>query len=637
MSAIAGFRGFGSALSPDSFLRRMLTRLAPFGPDDTASSSTGEVSFGRCLYRRLAEDTYDRQPLTSDDGATVMVADVRLDNRENLLSELAWGAAAVADAQLLFGCWLRWREAMFDKILGDFAFAVWDGREQTMILARDTAGERPLHYCLGPGYHAFASMPQALANLPGQDGAADPRRMAEFVADLPPSGSPSFYKGISRVEPGSMVVLGPGGVTHRRYWDPRGREIRLLRAEEYGEAMREQLDRAVARRLRRSRGSLGAHLSSGFDSSAVSTSAASLLKPSGEPVHSFTSAPHLDFSGPVPPGRFADESALAAATAALYTNLNHHAVRVEGVSALKLLERDHREAGQPVGHVCNNIWYTAIQERARDSGVSVMLTGEAGNFTLSAGLALDQLPDFLRAGRISTWAREVRALVRNGYSWKNIANASAGPWLPKAVYFALRRLQTDYASGAEDLTFVAPAWKSEMARLAQSSGWEVKPARNSKDRRWNYLQTYDPGNYRKRSLARWGIEERDPTADRALVEFCFSLPAEAYLKDGVRRPAMRHALATRLPSEVMNLKLRGYQLADWYEHITAEEVRSHVRRLQAHGDSGIVDLQALEAAAASWPTDGWANRPIIYFYRSKLLRAISAENFINSARRGEHG
>jgi hypothetical protein len=99
---------------------------------------------------------------------------------------------------------------------------------------------------------------------------------------------------------------------------------------------------------------------------------------------------------------------------------------------------------------------------------------------------------------------------------------------------------------------------------------------------------------------------------------------------------MRHALAPRLPAQVMDAKLRGYQLADWYEHISAEEVRRHVRNLIDQGDNGIVDLGALQDAAATWPTDGWDHRPTIYFYRSKLLRAISASNFINGASRGEH-
>jgi asparagine synthase (glutamine-hydrolysing) len=196
----------------------------------------------------------------------------------------------------------------------------------------------------------------------------------------------------------------------------------------------------------------------------------------------------------------------------------------------------------------------------------------------------------------------------------------------------LRGLDRDFATGAEDLTFVAPAWRAEMARQAGKAGWDVMPPKSSKDRRWKLLQTFDPGNYRKRSLARWGIEERDATADRRLVEFCFSLPAEAFLKDGVRRPAMRHALAGRLPAAIMSQKLRGYQMADWYEHLSAGEVQDFVRRLADQGEDAVVDLDALRAAAESWPTGNWHHRPTIYFYRTKFLRALSAAHFIRSAR-----
>jgi asparagine synthase (glutamine-hydrolysing) len=610
----------------------MLDRLGAYGRDASGVAASGDAAFGRRLHRMVPEDVHDQQPLRDDKDRLLICADLRIDNREELAAALGLRVdGTLADSAFLHHAWRRWGEKLLDRMVGDFAFAVWNGRSEELVLARDPIGERPLVYCEGPGYAAFASMAPALLALPGMDAAPDPERLAQFVADLPPGGRRSFHRGVVRIEPGHVVKIGRGGVSTRRYWDPRGPELRLKTVEDYGEALREQVDRAVAARLRRVSGPVGAQLSSGFDSSAVATSAAAQLHSRGESMFAFTSAPRDGFNAPMPSGRIADESGLAAQTAELYPNMDHVVVRTSQIPPLSLLDEDHRLAAHPVGHVCNNVWWTTIHAEAEKRGVTVMLTGEAGNFTISAGLALDQLPDMLRTGRIGDWMHEARLMARSGlFRWKNILNASFAPWLPERLYVALRRFDKNFAVAPQDFGFLAPRWRAEMLEQAARTGWDVMPARSSKDRRWKLLQTFDPGIFRKRSLARWGIEERDASADRRLIEFCFSLPAEAFLKDGVRRPAMHRALGGRLPESIMGQTLRGYQMADWYEQLTKEDVLRFVQALAEQGDDGVVDLDALRAAAENWPTGNWHHRPTIYFYRTKFLRALSAAHFARS-------
>jgi asparagine synthase (glutamine-hydrolysing) len=144
------------------------------------------------------------------------------------------------------------------------------------------------------------------------------------------------------------------------------------------------------------------------------------------------------------------------------------------------------------------------------------------------------------------------------------------------------------------------------------------------------LQLFDAGNYRKRSLAAWGIEERDPTADARLVRFCFSLPPEAFLDQGVRRPALRAALAGRLPAARLDAPIRGFQGADWYERVDGAALLAFARPYAAAAGE-IVDLAALEAAARSWPTQDFHQRYILYFYGGICLRAASAAHFIAGA------
>lgn len=635
MSAIAGVWSFDGEARCEAFIDHLLDSQSAYGPDGCDRRVRGAYAAGRRLKALLPEDRFDRQPLTGEDGRFLLVADLRIDNREELAGQLGLGsgAAELADSTLLLRGWLAWGEDVLLRTIGDFAFALWDEREQSLLLARDTAGERPLHYRRGARYFACATMAAPLASLPGESFDVDEERLSGFVADLPPGGSRSFFAGVSVLEPGHFAVVTRGGVALRRYWEPSRRPLHYPRPADYGEALREQLDAAVARRLRRASGRVGSQLSSGLDSSAVTTSAARLLAGRGERLLAFTSAPREGFEGRPVAGRIGDESAIAAATAALHPNIDHRIVRPSGGSALALLGPSHRLAGQPVGHVCNNLWWQALNREARDSGVEVMLTGEAGNFTISAGLGVDTMADLVRTGAAGRWWREARALTRRReFRWRQILNASLGPWLPERLYARLRGVRP------EPPPFVAPARRGAMRRKLETAGWGARPPRDSGARRWAMLRMVDPGNFRKRSLAEWGLEERDPTNDRRLAEFCFSLPSEALLEDGVRRPALRRALAGRVPDALLDQVLRGYQMPDWYEQIGGGEVRDFARAAAAAGlAASMIDLEAMQAAARSWPTAHWEERPIVYLYRMQLLRTLAAAGFVNSVRSGSFG
>jgi asparagine synthase (glutamine-hydrolysing) len=637
MSAIAGAWDFGGEDRAAALCGHLLDVQTVYGPHRRDCATEGAYSAGRCLYRMLPEDDFDRQPVKSEDGRFILVADLRIDNRDELVSSLSIGTAdgsRLSDsALLLHGC-LAWGRGILERMIGDFAFALWDGRERTLLLARDTAGERPLHYREGDGVFAFATMPLALARLPGMRFEVDEERMAEFVADIPPAGrGRSFLAGVAALEPGHWARVTSGGIAVERYWEPSRRPLHFARREHYGEALREQIDAAVRRRLRRSGGLVGSQLSSGLDSSTVATSAALLLAAKGEPLLAFTSAPREGFDGPVVAGRIADETAIAAATARLHSNIDHRVVRPSGASALALFEASHRLSGQPVGHVCNNIWWQAINEQAREAGVRVMLTGEMGNFTISAGLGVDTLADLAGSGAWRRWWREARALRRRrDFSWPQLLNGSFGSRLPENLYARLRGRRPQLPA------FVAESWRDPMRLRLDSAGWDIRPPRSAAQRRWKMLRMADPGNYRKRSLAEWGVEERDPTNDRRLVEFCFSLPPEALLDGGERRPALRRALAGRVPAAVLDQKLRGYQTPDWYEQIRKDEIQALARAQAESGLAGsVIDLEAVDDAAQAWPASGWEERSVIYLYRMHLLRTLAAADFVSLVRSGRFG
>src|SRR3982751_2755001 len=130
----------------------------------------------------------------------------------------------------------------------------------------------------------------------------------------------------------------------------------------------------------------------------------------------------------------------------------------------------------------------------------------------------------------------------------------------------------------------------------------------------------DYGEYRKGVLAGWGLDKRDATADIRLIQFCPSRPLDMLLKDGVRRPLARAALADRLPPAVLDERRKGYQAADWAEGISGDLA----------GISALIG--PLPALVRDWPAGGWADPQVIARYRVGLLTGLSAGHFIVAAR-----
>ena len=130
----------------------MLRAQYRYGSNRPFTRRFDEAAFGTDLFPTVPEDRYDRQPWRT--GNHLLVADVRLDNRDELveLLKLSSGEAAeAADSELFLHAWMRWGKAALERIVGDFAFAVFDRHARMLTLGRDPAGERPLFFaCNGP-------------------------------------------------------------------------------------------------------------------------------------------------------------------------------------------------------------------------------------------------------------------------------------------------------------------------------------------------------------------------------------------------------------------------------------------------------------------------------------------------------
>ncbi|HEX6377303.1 MAG TPA: asparagine synthase-related protein [Allosphingosinicella sp.] len=638
MTAIAGYWSLDGRPDAAACCERMLKSQQIYGPQPPAMASDGPIAVGLRLFGLFPEERRKQNVASGGGGTTLLVADARLDNREELCAALAIPAgegAGLADAAIMLRALEQWDEGAVERLQGDFAFAFWDSRRQRLLLARDYIGQRPLHYSHGRGFFAFASMPKGLHALPEVPVAPDREAVAGFLALIPEDGPETFFHGVSKVRAGEIVAVTRDGLRATRWWEPRPQSLGLKRPDDYAEALREQLDRAVAARLRSVGQEVASHLSGGLDSSAVTATAARLMAPAGGRVTAYTAVPRQGYDASGVTGAFADEGPLAAAVAAMYPNIEH--VRVpNGGSPIAGLDRLFFLYERPVLNLCNGVWSHRIMDLARQRGHRVLLTGARGNMSFSYdGMPL--LTQLLSSGRLLRLARESWALVRNGTRVGTVAAQAIGPFTPVPLWRAIsflrgkgRKLRDYTAISAEAID------EFRIAERAAERGLDptYRPRRDPFETRLWVLRRVDAGNYNKGYLAGWGLDFRDPTADRRLVEFCLAVPPDQYLRNGIRRALARTAFADRLPPSIVNETRKGYQAADWHEGLAAagEELGGELGRIEACGEAGsTVDPTMMKGLAAALPAGGWHLPGVTRKYRLALLRGVSAGHFIRKA------
>jgi asparagine synthase (glutamine-hydrolysing) len=401
------------------------------------------------------------------------VADVRLDNRDDLAAELGLTSAEtqlLCDAAILLEAFTHWGEGALTRLVGDFAFVLWDSRDRRFLLARDFLGQRPLYYHSGRDFFAFASMPKGLHALAEVPYRPDELLVAELLVRIPQRGPRSFFADIARVEPGHVVTVTRGGSASRRYWRPQRPNGTRLSRSDYVEGLRHHLDQATQSRLRGVNGAVATHLSAGFDSSMVTATAARLLAPRGGKVIAFTAVPRAGYA--IKKNLLIDEGPLAAATAAMYSNIEHVLIRSGHRSPLDELDRGFYLCQRPLVNVCNEVWTSAIDRAAQARKLTVLLVGNMGNMTASWD-GRELLCELLLAGRFVRLWQAAWALFQKGYVCRRaLLIETFGPFMPARLWLWANRRFLQSLPGISDYSAIRPDRFTELnlAALARARG-----------------------------------------------------------------------------------------------------------------------------------------------------------------------
>ena len=280
MSGIVGVVRLDGTPVDERLLRRMTDSLAVRGPDGQQIWTDGPVGFGHALLRTAGRTSTDRQPLSLD-GQVWITADVRLDARAELVRELRahqiHPAEDASDAHLLLYAYRAWGEQSVDHLLGDFAFAIWDGCARQVFCARDHFGIKPFYYAEVPGAIVFSNTLGCVRMHPAVGDGLNEVAVGDFLLfGLNCDPATTTFAHIRRLVGGHTLTCDEGARRTRRYWTvPTDGRTRYRRSRDYVEHFKNLLTTAVADRLPANR--VDVWMSGGLDSTSIAAVARDLL------------------------------------------------------------------------------------------------------------------------------------------------------------------------------------------------------------------------------------------------------------------------------------------------------------------------------------------------------------------------
>lgn len=488
----------------------------------------------------------------------VFTAAARVDNRAELVNELLVTndeLPMISDAGLMFRAYTRWGPACVERIYGDWSFAAWHPAERRLFLARDHYGNTAMYYHAGPRVFAFATSYKSLLALN-----LIPREMDElYFAQVLVSwdayhGERTIYPALKRLPPAHTLTVTSNQLETNQYWYVENTPLlHLPHRRDYVEAFREVFDQAVRASLRTEPGEedgIASTLSGGLDSSAITATAAGMLREQGRRLLALTSTPLFD-TRPYVGQRFGDEFPLAQATAQLAGNIDHVAVTAESLTPVQAIRQMLEIHGEPAHAAGNFFWLLDLEQTARARGCRVLLTGQNGNAALSwAGDIFSQPPAF-----------QIRQL-----GWQKWAKERAKRAIPADWFEVYRRYRLRGKKDRLDNTALNPALARRLNLLElRLNDPDSRPARTALENR-RFLQPGRSfvGALHAQTGAAHGLDVRDPSGDARLLAFSFSVPDHIFMEpeSGLNRWLIRAAMQGRLPDEVRLNQNRGRQAGD---------------------------------------------------------------------------
>jgi len=551
----------------EHLIKNMLARIAHRGPDDEGvyvarTSTQRRVGLGQRRLSIIDLSAAGHEPMADASGRIWLTYNGEIYNFKEIrceLENLGHRFSSNTDAEVVIYAYLEWGSQCLTRFNGMFALAIWDARDESLFLARDRLGIKPLYYTDTPAGFAFASEIKAFLAIPGFERSVDLEALDQFMTFLWTPDPKTAFRGVYKLPPAHYLVYRNGKTEISEYWDLTFEEDDSISEAEWVERVRDQVARSVRSQLLADV-PLGAFLSGGVDSSAI---VALMSSVAGAKPTTYT----FGFSGEDLRYDIIEDDVKYARMVGERFATDYHEAYLDP-EVMELLPKLVYHMDEPVADPAIITSYL-ICKAARER-LTVLLSGMGGD-EVFAGYprhaavkiadAYNLIPSFLsrpvvdalpgaRPGRLT-------ALFRNT---KKLARSAALPERERYLGFCT------YFNEAEKLEM----YSGELARAARDFDAYAEHRRYF-DRVADQdfvnqmlyvdMKTFLPSmnlTYTDKTSMASSMEVRVPLLDHELVELAARIPAGLKLKGLTGKHILKRAAEAWLPKEIVHRKKVGF-------------------------------------------------------------------------------
>jgi asparagine synthase (glutamine-hydrolysing) len=499
------------------------------------SLCVGSVGFISAYPKKPLSDPQYVLPYCDPESGCILVGDFYLTDRKGLCSALGL-LSECSDAELILKGYSKWGEGVFSKLSGVFSVVIWDPVLNGLFVGVDHMGSSPCLFHYVPGKYVMVGNTCTFFH---QFGVSDRLRLAglSYFALDGVEDERGCFSEISRVGAAHYYTFSSERMIKTRHWALASHSLRyqFSSREAWYEAFRALFADVVSDYMRFNT-PISAHISGGLDSTSVAAMAALELEKSGKPLHGFTAIPRK-LSGPSQElGWFHHEMPVVESLLQKYPSIQHQIHYSDhNVNYFERLSCFLPQIDQPIRNVQNMEWILASYEAAHAIGSDVILTGQRGNGSIS-WIGYTPWERFKQRYRHFKWV--VKAKLKKQSFGKDLYYSCLKPEF----------LNSDF---------------SVSLFKKRAKNWDIH----------RYMLEGMGSSGRQTSLfpisLHYGIRLLDPTADKRILEFCYSAPYWVFYQSNTtlgRRCLVRQGLSGILPDAVRFNRFRGKQASDWFEN-----------------------------------------------------------------------
>ncbi|MHA8061891.1 asparagine synthase-related protein [Aquirufa beregesia] len=534
-----------------------------FKPLQELEHREANLFLGNLTLNKQIHKEDDSHHLIYSENDCWVVSNSRIDNREELLNLLSLQVNdQLSDNALLLKMYHEHGNEFVKKIEGDWTLAIWNQAKQELLIARDQLGISALYYRLTDEYMAFSTYIKGLIEIDSHSIKIDEVYLAGIMTAWNTQSNNTAFVNIQYLPPAHYGLVKNGEFTLHRYWIAENTpELHLESEMDYVKQFSDVLEQSVKNRIRHAK-NLGSQLSSGFDSSTITTVAAEIFKKDKKRLTAFTSIPKEKTSDYFPEHTATDESYLSIPTAQFLGNVDHIIVQSENQSIIKNIYDSLELHHAPLHAAGNMFWIHQIYLDAQSKDIDTMLIGQSGNTTLS----WTGYPEGL----------QIKRLIKRILGYKGKEKFSPTSYLQYLIAEIKNKLNSNRLPSWDSYSYISNQFAQDLDLIQKMKETGHDPTfSNSIHNKKGHINFINPlfskiGALWQDLAYHYHISTYDPSTDKRLVEYCLSVPNNYYQRHNTNKWLLKTAMKGRLLDNLIHQKKKGRQATDLAIRIQSE-------------------------------------------------------------------